>query len=66
MTDAPPLYERHGRVISLLSQAWETYAREFPLGDNFEGVLWHITQAQELVFAENALRSPTSDFSASR
>lgn len=48
-------FTRHGRVISLLSAAWETYAREFAHdGRNAKVFLYHIQELQKLVLAEDA------------
>lgn len=45
-------YSAHAKVIALLSSAWETYAREFPLGRHYDDILQGVIRLQELVLAE--------------
>ncbi len=51
----------HGRVISLLSAAWEAYVREFPQGKYTETICqhicmirYHIEEIQQLVLLEDS------------
>jgi len=53
-------YSEHNKVLALLSQAWEVYARSLLDHRNFDLILWHIQECQRLVIEEDPFRNETT------